>query len=61
MMEFLANYGLFLAKAVTLLIFIWLLLSLLISLAHKPQHQDNIEIKNLNRKFDQLKLLIQKS
>lgn len=61
MMEFLANYGLFLAKAVTLLIFIWLLLSLLISLAHKPQHQDNIEIKNLNRKFDQLKLLMQKS
>ena len=61
MMEFLANYGLFLAKAVTLLIFIWLLLSLLISLAHKPQDQDNIEIKNLNRKFDQLKLLMQKS
>jgi len=61
MMEFVSNYGLFLAKAATILIFIWLLLSLIFSLTHKPREQDQIEIKNLNEKFDNLKLLMQKS
>ncbi|MFK7794869.1 MAG: protease SohB [Gammaproteobacteria bacterium] len=61
MMEFVSNYSLFLAKAATILIFIWLLLSLMVSLTHKPNEQDQIEIKNLNRKFDNLKLLMQKS
>ncbi len=61
MMEFVSNYGLFLAKAATILIFIWLLLSLIVSLTHKPQEQDQIEIKKLNDKFDNLKLLMQKS
>jgi serine protease SohB len=61
MMEFVSNYGLFLAKAATILIFIWLLLSLIVSLAHKPQERDQIEIKNLNKKFDDLKLVMQRS
>ena len=61
MMEFVSDYGLFLAKAATILIFIWLLLSLIVSLTHKPQEQDQIEIKNLNEKFDGLKLLMQRS
>ena len=61
MMEFVSNYGLFLAKAVTILIFIWVVLSLIASLAHKPQEIDQVEIKNLNKKFDNLKLLMQKS
>jgi serine protease SohB len=61
MMEFVFNYGLFLAKAATILIFIWLLLSLIVSLTHKPQEKDHIEIKNLNDKFDELKFLMQKS
>ncbi len=61
MMEFVSNYGLFLAKAATILIFIWLLLSLIVSLTHKPQEQDQIEIKNLNDQFNHLKLLMQKS
>jgi len=60
-MEFVSDYGLFLAKAATILIFIWLLLSLIVSLTHKPQEQDQIEIKNLNEKFDGLKLLMQRS
>tara|TARA_R110002049_G_scaffold147342_1_gene310080 strand:+ start:44637 stop:45644 length:1008 start_codon:yes stop_codon:yes gene_type:complete len=61
MMEFISDYGLFLAKAATILIFIWLLLSLFVSLTHKPHDQDQIEINNLNEKFDKLKLLMQKS
>ncbi len=61
MMEFVSNYSLFLAKAATILIFIWLLLSLVASLTHKPHEKDQIEIKNLNKKFDDLKLLMQKS
>ena len=61
MMEFVSNYGLFLAKAITILIFIWVVLSLLASLAHKPHEEDQIEIKNLNKKFESLKLLMQKS
>jgi serine protease SohB len=60
-MEFVSNYSLFLAKAATILIFIWLLLSLIVSLTHKPQEQDQVEIKNLNNKFDNLKLLMQRS
>jgi serine protease SohB len=60
-MEFVSNYGLFLAKAATILVFIWLLLSLIVSLTHKLQDQDQIEIKNLNKKFDDLKLLMQQS
>ena len=54
MMEFVFNYGLFLAKAATILIFIWLLLSLIVSLTHKPQEKDHIEIKNLNDKMNAL-------
>ena len=61
MMEFFSNYGLFLAKAITILIFLWVLISLIVSVAHKPQDDDNVEIKNLNKKFENLKLLMQRS
>ncbi len=61
MMEFIFNYGIFLAKAITILIFIWVVLSLIASLAHKPHEEDQIEIKNLNKRFESLKLLMQKS
>lgn len=60
-MEFILEYGLFLAKAVTILIFIWLLVSLIVSVVHKPQDEDQIEIKNLNKKFAHLKLLMQQA
>ncbi len=60
-MEFFSDYGLFLAKAVTILIFIWVVLSLLASLAHKPHEHDQVEIKHLNKKFDSLRLQMQKS
>lgn len=59
-MEFIANYGLFLAKAVTIIIFIWVVLSLIVSLAHKQQEEDQIEINSLNKKFENTKLLMQR-
>lgn len=61
MMEFFSNYGLFLAKAITILIFLWVLISLIASVAHKQQDEDNVEIKHLNKKFKNIKLLMQKS
>ena len=61
MMEFVSEYGLFLAKAVTILVFIWVVISLLASLAHKAHEVDQVEVKNLNKKFDELRLLMQKS
>lgn len=60
-MEFISNYGLFLAKAVTILVFIWVVISLLASLALKPHEQDQVEIKSLNKKFGDLRLQMQKS
>ena len=61
MMEFFSNYGLFLAKAVTILIFLWVLISLIASVAHKPHDDESVEIKNLNKKFESIKFLMQKS
>lgn len=58
-MEFFSNYGLFLAKSATILVFIWVILSLLASLAHRPHDEDQVEIKDLNKKFDRLKLKMQ--
>ena len=58
-MEFLSNYGLFLAKAVTIIVFIWVILSMLVSLAHKHQEQDQIEINNLNKKYEDTRLQMQ--
>lgn len=60
-MEFISSYGLFLAKAVTIIVFIWVVLSMLVSLAHKQHEQDQIEIKNLNKKFEDTKLQMQQS
>ena len=60
-MEFISDYGLFLAKAVTIIVFIWVLLSLLVSLAHKQQDADQIEIHHLNKKFADTKLQMQQS
>lgn len=58
-MEFIADYGLFLAKAATILIFIWVVLMLFVALAHKQHDEEQIEIKNLNEKYNSTKLLMQ--
>lgn len=62
MIEFISEYGLFLAKALTLLIFIWLLISLIFSFSKKVHAEDHLEITHLNGKFksmsDSLRLSI---
>ena len=51
MIELLAEYGLFLAKAVTVLIFIWLLMMLGFSFSKKAKADDHFEVINLNKKY----------
>lgn len=61
MMEFISDYGLFAAKAVTILIFIWVLLSLIVGLTHKQQDAEQIQVKNISEKYKKIKLLMQQS
>lgn len=61
MMEFMSDYGLFAAKAVTILIFIWVLLSLVVGLAQKQQDGEHIEIKNISDKYKKIKLMMQQN
>lgn len=53
-MEFLSNYGLFLAKALTLLIVMLLGLAGFLSLTRKSHKHGKIEIKSLNHYYDGL-------
>ena len=54
MFEFITEYGLFLAKAVTILIFIWVLVSLIFSFSKKARGDDHFEITNLNEKYNSM-------
>ena len=59
MMDFLLNYGLFLAKTVTLVFFIIVVILLIVSASQKNSSADDqIEIKNLSKKFANLKKLM---
>ena len=51
MIELFAEYGLFLAKAVTVLVFVWLLMILVLSFSKKARGDDHFEITNLNKKY----------
>lgn len=51
MIEFLSEYGLFLAKSLTLLVFIWLVASLLFSFSKKSRSIDHFEVTHLNEKY----------
>ena len=52
-MEFLSNYGLFLAQAVTIVVAILVVAGSVMSMSmrHKEQSKERLEIKNLNQKF----------
>ncbi len=51
MMEFLVDYGLFFAKAITILIFFAILVVLIFSFSKKGKGEDHFEITNLNKKY----------
>ena len=55
-MEFLFEYGLFLAQAATVVIAILVVIAVAVSLGHKqrPGHEGHIEIHNLNEKYEQI-------
>jgi len=50
-MEFISDYGLFLAKAITILLFIVALISIIFSFSKKSRADDHFEITNLNNKY----------
>ena len=54
MIELAADYGLFLAKAVTILVFIGLVLMMLFSFSKKAKGEDHFEITNLNKKYKKM-------
>ena len=51
MIELFAEYGLFLAKAITILVFIFVLILMVFSFSKKARGDDHFEIINLNRKY----------
>jgi serine protease SohB len=56
-LEFIYEYGLFLAQAVTLVAAILIVIAGLVSMGHRQkveQHEGHIEIKNLNEKYRQI-------
>ncbi len=60
-MEFIFEYGLFLAQAVTIVAAILIVAVGLVALGmkQKPEHEGHIEIKNLNEKYKQIDELLQ--
>jgi len=57
--EFFLEYGLFLAKTITILASIVVVIVLILSLAHKEKDKDKIEIIKLNDKYDELRHALQ--
>lgn len=57
MLEFLFEYGLFLAKSVTVLVVILVVIGSVAALAqkNKPHHEGHIEVKHLNQRFDKMR------
>ena len=62
-MEFLTNYGLFLAKTVTFLVAIFIVVSLVVSagMRNKRPEKGHIQVTNLNEKFDSMRETLQTS
>lgn len=59
-MEFLFNYGLFLAKAITVLVAIFIVLVLLVSLRQRREHtHGHIEVTNLSERFEDYRRSLQ--
>lgn len=56
-MEFLTEYGLFLAKAVTFVVAVFVVVSLIMSVGmrHKKSDKGQIEVTKLNEKFDDMR------
>ena len=51
MLELISEYGLFLTKTLTILVFIWILVSLLFSFSKKARGDEHFEVTHLNKKY----------
>lgn len=51
MLELISEYGLFLTKTLTILVFIWILVNLLFSFSKKARGDEHFEITHLNKKY----------
>lgn len=54
MLEFISEYGLFLTKVLTILVFVWIVISLLSSLSRKSRAVDHLEVTHLNKKYESM-------
>ena len=58
MIDMLMQYGLFLAKVITLVVAIGILLTIAVSLSRKARTEEKLEVKNLNDKYRTLSLVM---
>ncbi|MEN8133866.1 MAG: protease SohB [Pseudomonadota bacterium] len=61
MVDVLLQYGLFLAKVVTIIVALGVLIATIFSFSHKAKHEDKLEVKNLNEKFRHMTLAMKRS
>lgn len=61
MIDLLMEYGLFLAKAVTIVITIAIIIILAMSLSKRGRPQEKLEVNNLNKKYDSMALALKRS
>ena len=61
MVDILMQYGLFLAKAVTIVITIAIIIILGMSLSKRGRPQETLEVNNLNQKYDSMALALKRS
>ena len=60
-MQFLIDYGLFLAKTLTLVIAILLLLSGIVAIANRGKEKGKVKIKQINQQYDEMRSLLQQA
>lgn len=58
MAEFFTDYGLFLAKTITILIGLALAIGLILSAGRKHRGFEKLEVKHLNQRYDEMKLAL---
>ena len=54
MMEFLSNYGLFLAKLMTVAVIVIVVVGFIIASARRGTQHDGLDVENINKRFDNL-------
>lgn len=62
MIDMLMQYGLFLAKATTLLAMAWVLFSMIASLAHRRARvPERLEIRELNKRYEEMSFILRRA